>query len=97
VVCPLLRNNTVNTTGLSGDAWLFATSANVNGDQLERDFVVTHLETGQTAFVSPIVQVNFGVDRIELPMHQSVPLGSYLIRCILPPQSSMNAYATPEF
>jgi hypothetical protein len=96
VVCPLVRDNTVNTDGLSGDAWLFATTADVNGDRLECRFIVTNPETGAIAFQSAPVQANFGNDRIELPMNQSIPLGGYLIACTLPPGSRINAYAAPE-
>jgi hypothetical protein len=96
VVCPLVRDNTVNTDGLSGDAWLFATTADVNGDRLECRFIVTSPETGAIAFQSAPVQANFGNDRIELPMNQSTPLGGYLIACTLPPGSRINAYAAPE-
>ena len=96
VVCPLVRGNTVNTDGLSGDAWLFATTADVNGDRLECRFIVTSPETGAIAFQSAPVQANFGNHRIELPMKQSTPLGGYLIACTLPPGSRINAYAAPE-
>jgi hypothetical protein len=97
VVCPLVRDNTVNSNGLAGDAWLFATTSNLNGDRLECRFLVTNPNTGAIAFSSIPVQANFGNDRIELPMPQSLPLGGYLITCTLPPRSRINAYAAPEF
>jgi hypothetical protein len=96
VVCPLVRDNTVNTDGLSGDAWLFASTFDFNGESLECRFIVTTPETGEIAFRSDPVQANFGDDRIELPMNQSIPLGGYLISCSLPPRSRINAYAAPE-
>jgi hypothetical protein len=96
VVCPLVRDNTVNTDGLSGDAWLFASTFDFNGEPLDCQFIVTTPETGEFAFRSDRVQANFGDDRIELTMNQSVPLGGYLIACNLPPRSRINAYAAPE-
>jgi hypothetical protein len=97
VVCPFVRDNTVNTSGLAGDAWLFASTVNLNGDRLQCRFIVTNPNTGAFAFTSVPVLANFGDDRIELPMHQSLPLGGYLIACTLPPRSRINAYAAPEF
>jgi hypothetical protein len=98
VVCPVVRDNTTNTTGLSGNVLLYASTNNIGGDiRLQCRLAGTKPETGALENQSSPVQANLGDDQIELKLQQSTVNGGYVILCRLPARSQINAYVVTEF
>ena len=95
VSCPLVRDNTGNTNGSPGQAWVFV-SNNAAGVTFECTFYSTAGDTGSVSFQNTASTTASGNVRLSTNVTSSASSGPYGVRCSIPPLSSIISYQMPE-
>jgi hypothetical protein len=97
VICPVVRDNTINTNGLAGDVWIYVNRSNVTGYQLVCTLFSTRASDGVTLFQFSRSTSATGPVRLSIPVSSSEAGGPYSIMCTVPPESIIYSYLVPEF
>ena len=97
VVCPFVRDNTINENGTSGELWVFVDREPPSTTAFRCTFTVSRIEDGGIAFAFHDQFTGLGPARLEIPITHSIPLGPYTMSCVIPPRSMIYGYAVPEF
>ena len=87
VICPLVRDNTVNTNGLAGDLWIHVNRSNVSGYQFVCTLFSTRGSDGVSVISVPRSTSATGLVRLSIPVTSSEAGGPYSIMCTVPPES----------
>jgi hypothetical protein len=96
VSCPLVRDNTGNTNGSPGQAWVYV-SNNTAGVTFECTFYSTAGDTGSVIAQNTASTTLSGNVRLSIPVTSSASSGPYGVRCTIPPLSSIISYQMPEY
>ena len=97
VICPLVRDNTINTNGLAGDLWIYVNRSNVTGYQFVCTLFSTRGSDGVTLFQFSRSTSATGLVRLNIPVTSSEAGGPYSIMCTVPPEFILYSYLAPEF
>lgn len=96
VTCPIVRDNTINTTG-TGTAWVYVHRDAAANSSLSCNLYSVNGSSGALAFSAFASTNAVGNIRLNLQLNNSVAAGPYTLRCTLPLLSKIYSYIVPEF
>lgn len=96
VICPVVRDNTINING-TGNVWVYVNRSAVAVSSLSCTFYSTAASFGGTIFSVTRSTSAVGNVKLDFAVPNSSAGGPYSITCRLPPLSMVYAYLVPEY